>query len=54
MAGAGSGKKGSFVTSCGWTSPEEKLVLVRWAVLAQAIFSCVVLGKGASDPTHRL
>lgn len=32
MAGAGSGKKGSFVTRCGWTSPEEKLVLVRWAV----------------------
>lgn len=52
MAGAGRGKKGSFVTSVARTSPEEKLFLVRRAFFFFPFFSCVVLtekGNFGSD-----
>lgn len=58
MAGAGRGKKGSFVTSVARTSPEEKLFLVRRAFPRHPqpppppYFSCVVLteeGNVGSD-----
>lgn len=53
MAGAGRGKKGSFVRSVARTSPEEKLFLVRRAFFFPfPFFSCVVLtekGNFGSD-----
>lgn len=47
-------KKSSFVTCGGWTSPEGNCFFRDGWFLAQTLFSCVLLGKGACDPTHRL
>lgn len=54
MVRTGREKKSSFVMCGGWTSPEGSRFFKDGWFLAQTLFSCVLLGKGASDPTHKL
>lgn len=53
MAGAGRGKKGSFVTSVARTSPEEKLFLARRGVFfLPLLLLCRPHGKGKLRIRH--